>query len=229
VRLWGLPDLTPRGDWPSGGDAVPDLAASPDGRWLAACAGGRGLVVWDAATGRPGHEYPADGVSPVLVAFAPDGQSVAAARPFAGGTVHELAGPGRSRPLPELPIRCLALAPDGGALATGGEYGFVRVWDRETRAESLVLAAHRGPVRAVAYSPDGRRLATGGEDGTVRVWDARTGDDLLTLAERSGPVTCLAFSPDGHTLASAATGGARPAEIRLRRGRPAAALTQNAP
>jgi WD40 repeat protein len=65
----------------------------------------------------------------------------------------------------------LAFAPGGGALATAGADGAVRLWDAATGRERAVL---RGPgllALAVAFAPDGRSLAAGGVAQEVWMWD----------------------------------------------------------
>jgi WD40 repeat protein len=100
-----------------------------------------------------------------------------------------------------------ALAPDGRAVATGGEKGRVRIVDVVTGRAISTLTGHRGAARALAYSPDGRTLATGGEDRTVRLWDVASGRLLRSLTGHTGNVLTVAFAPDGKTLASGSNDG----------------------
>lgn len=66
----------------------------------------------------------------------------------------------------------IALAPDGGRLASAICDKSVRVWDLcDPEAPALILAGHHDGVSWVAFSPDGNGLASAGLDKTVRVWD----------------------------------------------------------
>ncbi|WP_405955599.1 NB-ARC domain-containing protein [Streptomyces phaeochromogenes] len=100
-------------------------------------------------------------------------------------------------------MNMVAISPDGSWLATGGDGGTVRIWDRATGTSTATLTGHTGPVLAVAISPDGSWLATsGGDDGTVRIWDRATGTSTATLTGHTGPVLAVAISPDGTWLAT---------------------------
>ena len=86
-----------------------------------------------------------------------------------------------SRPMAVTPARCTPwpTAPDGATLATGGDYGTVRIWHIRTGRQPE-LTGHTGPVYwgcwgQVAGQPV---LATGGDDGTVRLWNPAAGMPL---------------------------------------------------
>src|SRR5207244_1454594 len=55
-------------------------------------------------------------------------------------------------------VYCLAFAPHGALLASGGKDG-IRLWDPVTGRQQMVLAGHTNEVRGLAFSPDGLRLA----------------------------------------------------------------------
>ncbi len=55
-------------------------------------------------------------------------------------------------------------------LASGGDDGFVKIWDMNDENKEPVGLFHGGPVYAVVYL-GGSRLASGGLDGFVKVWN----------------------------------------------------------
>src|SRR5439155_25668817 len=69
----------------------------------------------------------------------------------------DLAGHGKA-------ARALVFSPDGGRLASGGDDGCVRVWDRIGAKELLTLRGQGGrPVRVVAFSSGGDSLVAGND------------------------------------------------------------------
>jgi WD40 repeat protein len=102
-----------------------------------------------------------------------------------------------------LPIRTVAVSPDGKLIATGSHDGTAQVWDKRTGARQGPPLRHDGEVNCVAFSPDGTLLATGSHDGTARIWDIRSGTNTLPPLKHHGDVWTVAFSPDGVLLATA--------------------------
>jgi len=152
-----------------------------------------------------------------MVAFAPDGKTLAAAQ--AGGWIRlwnlngDAGGEGEGERAVFLAHQgamvtgVLAFRPDGRTLTSGGGDHLIRCWDMEP-AEPRQKIEPSGPIggmRAVAFSPDGKTLAVGGDDELVRLWDLTVPHDLSRLptprlAIASGSAWPLAFSPDGKTL-----------------------------
>lgn len=88
-------------------------------------------------------------------------------------------------------------------LATGGDDGFVRLWDPETgwMAVEPPLTGHTDSVRTVAFSPDGQILASAGDDGTIRLWNVTDGRPLgAPLEGHTMPVRSIAFYPNQDSL-----------------------------
>ncbi len=104
------------------------------------------------------------------------------------------------------PVRALAVAPEGGSLASAGFDQSMIVWDLAAGRARAVVRWHAGAVNALAALPGGR-FASGGEDGRIALWgpDPRGGTPERVLEGHEGPVAGLAWH-DG-VLASAAWDG----------------------
>jgi len=200
------------------------VSFSSDGRVLATGCGGLGNVpgsakLWDVGTGRQLAVFRGQASQHTVVAYAPDGSSLAVGSADGLVTVWDL---------PKRPERAtweahsagvfaLALAPDGQTLATGcGEWwktnhpAEAKLWNLSTGRERASLQGHSGWLTAVAFSPDGGTLATASWDRTVKLWDTKTAAETRTLPGWNGTVLSLAFAPDGRTLALGGSDSAVP-------------------
>jgi RNA polymerase sigma factor (sigma-70 family) len=203
--------------WP-----VSTLALSADGRSLCTCSAGSPARRWDWTTGKPAGQLdvPAHATHVVFAAGGRYG--------FAVGNQVTLCGTGEKKTLQvgsrDIPLRSLALSPDGALLATRF-YWFadrrVHLWDAATGKKRYTLPYTLGPVEEskgtgddgmteltgvatgeLVFSPDGRRLAGSGLRGQLCLWDATTGTLLWELTPRAGQVIeRFAFSPNSRVLA----------------------------
>jgi WD repeat-containing protein 1 (actin-interacting protein 1) len=61
------------------------------------------------------------------------------------------------------PVTCVRFLPDGDAVASGDEGGFIRVWDRKSHRQLMQAQVMAGPVRDVSFSADQKFLVVTGE------------------------------------------------------------------
>jgi WD domain, G-beta repeat len=152
------------------------------------------------------------GRGPVVVAFSPDGSTLAAlsdddhtltlwdaaARTRIGSPLTTNAGIARAA--------SFAFSADGHLLSAALASGEIVTWDVASGAESgpRMVSAGGDEFRAVAYSPDGRWLAAGVFSGQVALYDARTRQPAEpTLQAGPGtPRSSLAFDWHGAGLAA---------------------------
>lgn len=192
---------------------VGGLAASPDGRALAA-AHNDGVRVWSPPRpGAPGNAFDGPGSNLTLV-FSPDGTKMACATQDKSVRVYDL-DQAAGYLLEGYPakVRCLSFSPDGNTLWTGGEQAFVG-WPVDAATdpaarEALVFGAfEHGLLGAVAAHP-ALPLVAGGFDGGVVFLgspERKGAAPLLVLENRR--VTCLSWSADGRRLVGGGDGGA---------------------
>jgi WD40 repeat protein len=149
------------------------------------------LWLWELATGKLRRRIPADepgqGVSDgetddrrggrrrslrvPLVAFAPDGRTLA----WNSGSAVELLHLASGRPLRRFggadDVAALAFSPAGDVLATASEDGRLRLYDPATGTILGVADGQRGEFTCLAFSPDSRTIIIGGDDMNLLVWD----------------------------------------------------------
>lgn len=211
VVLFTGDDLTPNllPELPS---TIAGLAASPDGRALAASHYDGVTVYAPPRPGATGNRLDGPGSNLTLV-FSPDGGKMGLATQDKSVRVYDLEN-SAGYLLEGYPakVRCLSFSNDSNTLWTGGEQAFVG-WpvgaeiDPATR-EALVFGAfEHGLLGTVAAHPV-LPLVAGGFDGGVVFMgsvDRRAAAPLFAL--ESHRVTCLAWSPDGRLLAGGSDGG----------------------
>jgi RNA polymerase sigma factor (sigma-70 family) len=206
---------------------VHEMALSPDGK-VVATAGYDALIAWDAATGKElwkfdphseGFRLPETGYGARSIAFTPDGRMIIPGREGEVSVRDVMTGkavllqPKRPGKTTKAHIKSIDVAPDGKALALGGELG-VTVCDFDGKVLFEIANNPPGPLPIdkdrlgfgghysyAVYAAKGKTLAVVTSDlpEIVRLLDAATGEELRRL-ELSAKLVRLAFSPDGKAL-----------------------------
>jgi hypothetical protein len=185
--------------------AVLGVALSPDGKWLASCAGDKRVHLREVATGKELGPFPALKGDVLSIAFAPDGKTLVSGgadktlRVWQLDPVKQI----QQAEIKEGTVEAVAFSPDGTLIASGGSDRLIRLWDAAKAKEIRTLKGHDGIVTAVAFSPNGKMLASGSKDRSVRLWDVESAKEICRYREHRGWVFAVRFAPDGQSVASA--------------------------
>ncbi len=140
---------------------------------------------------------PARGGAATLLASASHDQTVSLWHVPSGRELHRLHGHAAD-------VLCLAFAPGGEVLASGGADGAVRLW--AVRGPAAGRQLHHIPTKAdsietLAYDPSGKYLAVGGDDGVLRLYEASSRKVVRQMSQERA-VRSLAWSGDGKWIAA---------------------------
>jgi|GEM_PF-5412021 len=179
-----------------GETSAPDIAISPDGRWIALKPTDQ-VLIWDTASEEfvaeiPAYFRPQFSADSSRIAVYRDGEFIV----YETGIWNELSRFG-------LPCDCVyALSPNLTLLATSertpAESTFIVIWDTSTGAQVQTLQASRGVTAFLAFSPDGGMLWRADQRGELVAWNP---SERTFLAETIGGITPI-FNLQGFKLTS---------------------------
>ncbi len=179
------------------------MAISPDGTTLA-IGGGRGVGLWDLASGRERRILDEGSSAVFCVAFCHQSPSLVAV----GDTLLRswdlpsgAAGPGERR---GCRLYSVAIASDDGWWVWADDRGFVEIRDGSWRYCGTIPTG-QDRIWCATFAPDGRTLATASRDGTVKIWDNITRDTdrhATLMAPSINVVHSTAFSPEGRIVSA---------------------------
>jgi WD40 repeat protein len=193
------------------------IAASPNGRWIAACGNSGSIFLTDAQTITRPRVLSGHGGQAWSAASSADSKLLATGSENNRGSEIKLWDADSGRELHHLEaldglVSGLAFVPGRNWLASCSFDGKVRLWDYEQSAPLGLVHAFGVAVRDVAVRGDGKWLAAACQDGSVALWEVNRLGKLPAAPHRSlsghnAPVYAVTFHPDGRWLASGSERG----------------------
>jgi WD40 repeat protein len=100
-----------------------------------------------------------------------------------------------------LPVRVLAVSPDGRWIAAGSERG-LRVWNADIEQPLMWASAAPMAVTTLGFAPTADRLLVGGSGDALQLHALPTGERLWAFDGHEGGVVHAQYAPDGGSVAS---------------------------
>jgi WD40 repeat protein len=99
-------------------------------------------------------------------------------------------------------VSSVEYGPYGRIIVSGGNDGFVLVWDAATFELRSTIRDGPDPVYSVAINSDESLVAYGCGDSTVRLWSLHDMKDRHVMRGHKDRVDCVSFNLDGSLIAS---------------------------
>jgi RNA polymerase sigma factor (sigma-70 family) len=212
IRVWDLGSGKETAHIPIGRGTISQLGFVP-GRDVVAYGlfAERLIRLVDIRTGRPVGETMGHRGQVQVIAYSPDGKTLAS-----GSTddTIRLWDPSSGKEIRQFDARqlyvcSLAFSPDGKHIVSAGYNSLeLCLWEAATGRQLRRWEAHKSPIRKVCFSPDGRFLASrcapmqqNQDDWSVKLWDAGTGREMWRIPLGGHQYNgTLAFSNDSSML-----------------------------
>lgn len=206
LQRWSISRLAREGQ-PMMGHAGPiwDLAISHDGKYLASGGMDGSVRVWDTSTG-------ASAAKPLI------GHLGAVTAVTFGASSDEIISAGEDRTVRRWlwhrdrvifrhgdSLSSMDLSTDNRFLATGDEYGTLKVLDINSSVTIGVAEhEHQSAIKAIAFNPTGSTILSASKDGSIHTrHTTKFSDSYKTTFYQSAPLESLAISETGHISAIA--------------------------
>jgi WD40 repeat protein/tRNA A-37 threonylcarbamoyl transferase component Bud32 len=235
---WILDPEQPKATFETDGKAVRALAMDGEGELLAGLLSDGTLALWQLAVAggsvRPEpappraasahnqpvrlYEYSQPAAEPTMLAFSPDGQTLAAVvdrtalgvwdrAALLSATPEQPPAPSITLPGHDERVQSLVFSPSGRRLVTTSLDSTARVWNLDAPTEGTLVLEHGYFVHAAVFDPAGGHLLTACADTNAYLWSLADPSQPTLLTGATGEIRDVEFSPDGKLAAAASMDG----------------------
>jgi serine/threonine protein kinase len=206
VLLWDTLTGLPLHGLGNASQAIGAIAAAPDGKQLAWCAGATVSLHDIDSKKELGTIKGRDG-NVQQITFSPNGSLMATVtdnRSISVWRLPERTLVHRAEALPD-DILAISFSANGRLLASADARGEIRIISATNGAEiaKFFSSKENGEIEALAYSPDGHWLAGSGPTAFLKLWDTGIDVNDRQFTDVPGALHALQFSPDSKWLMAA--------------------------
>lgn len=207
INLWNSETKKQQGSLSGHGGLIYDMAFAPNGKWLATVSEDQQVIIWDLGTFQPIHTIVARDKQQLLAAAFNPTSSLLAIADDSGKIQYVSTDTGKivsgfPAHKGKKQITTLDYTPNGKWLVTGGENGFVKIWNVGLKEPDRLITGIPGDVQLVRFSPDGKWLLILSSEGPLRLWDMEAADFGGNLDLKHVHSYGLAMSLDGAVIAT---------------------------
>jgi len=101
-------------------------------------------------------------------------------------------------------IKAVDISIDGAYLASGGDDGYVEVWNLNNYTLLHRMQNNSDDTFAVAFNSDATKVASGGEEKVIDVWNVKSAEQIARLEGHQDEITNISFIDFDRKLTSTA-------------------------
>lgn len=98
-------------------------------------------------------------------------------------------------------VTSVCFSNDGKFLATGHDWGKLKIWNLNTGVSQKSFYLHHGSITGIGFSKDDRFVISCSLDGTIKIVDVASGRVIKSFNSSIGPIFSFDMSSDGKIIA----------------------------
>lgn len=191
-------------------DSASDVAFSPDGQLITACISPKGVLVWQADSGKLVTELSVENTgnpNHIQLSWHSGAQQLAVSTPEEWFLFRrDNWSLTRKQKLPFQQGRDVVWSPDGRKLAVA-DGQVISLWNPSAAESDRTLTGHTAPILNVDWSPTSQQLVSSDSLGSVKIWDLNSSRNPI-VSSLDAQLQSLVWTDDNSGLMFEHTDGA---------------------